>query len=280
MTNALRISIAGSVLIISLTSARVLQNNGIAGYTNSPGEQNCTACHNSFALNSGGGSISISTTPSITASGYTPGATYTVDVTVSKTGVSLFGFGTEILTAANANAGTISVLNATQTKLLNSGSRRNIVHQLNGGAGTDSKTFSFQWVAPATAGSATIYASGIAANGNNQNSSDYVYTASLSISSPASSVGIKEYNLSSTVSIYPNPARESVTLSYQLDRDALVECRLSGLNGQHVADFYSEQQTAGNHKQTLQIPSSVQSGLYLLHLTVNGQATSRRLIIH
>lgn len=280
MTKALRISIAGSILIISLTSARVLQNNGIAGYTNSPGEQNCTACHNSFALNSGGGSISISTTPSITSSGYTPGATYTVDVKVSKTGVTLFGFGTEILTSTNTNAGTISVLNASQTKLLNSGSRRNIVHQLNGGAGTDSKTFSFQWVAPATAGSATIYAAGLAANGNNQNSSDYVYTASLSISSPPSSVGIKEYNLTSTVSLYPNPARESVILSYQLNQDALVECSLSGLNGQHLADLYSEKQTAGDHAQKLLIPSSVQSGLYLLHLTVNGQTISRRLIIN
>lgn len=280
MTKALRISVAGSILVISLTSARVLQNNGIAGYTNSPGEQNCTACHNSFALNSGGGSISISTTPSITASGYTPGATYTVDVTVSKTGVNLFGFGTEILTSTNTNAGTISVLNSTQTKLLNSGARRNIVHQLNGGTGTDSKTFSFQWVAPATAGSATIYAAGLAANGNNQSSSDYVYTASLPISSPASSVGLKEYNLSSTVSIYPNPARESVTLSYQLDKDALVECSLSGLNGQRITDFYSEQQRAGGYDQTLRIPSSVQSGLYLLHLTVNGETTSRRLIIN
>lgn len=277
MTKTLRISIAGTVLILSLTSARVLQNNGIAGYTNSPGEQNCTACHNSFAANSGGGSLSISTTPSMSPTGYTPGATYTVNVTVSKTGVSLFGFGAEILTSTNANAGTISVINATQTKLLNSGSRRNIVHQLNGGTGTDSKTFSFQWVAPATAGPATIYAAGLAANGNNQNSADYVYTASLPVSS---SVGIKEYNLASTLSLFPNPARESVTLSYQLDQDALVECSMSGLNGQHLADFYSEKQTAGNHEQKLLIPLSVESGLYLLNLSVNGQCVSRRLIIN
>lgn len=276
MTKPLRISIAGSILIISLTSARVLQNNGIAGYTNSPGEQNCTACHNSFALNSGGGSLSISTTPSMSPTGYTPGATYTVDITVSKTGINLFGFGTEILTSANTNAGTISVLNSAQTKLLNSGSRRNIVHQLNGGTGTDSKTFSFLWVAPATAGSATIYAAGVAANSNNQSSSDYVYTASLPISS---SVGIQEYNLSSIVSLYPNPATENVTLTYRLGKDARVACSLSSLNGQHVADFYSEQQVAGEHEQTVTIPSSVQSGLYLLHLTVDGKVTSRRLII-
>lgn len=277
MTKALQISIAGSILVLSLTSARVLQNNGIAGYTNSPGEQNCTACHNGSPVNSGSGSLAISTTPSISPSGYVPGTTYTVDVRVSQTGITLFGFGAEILTSANANSGTITVLNATQTKILNSGARRNIVHQLNGGAGTDFKTFSFQWVAPATAGSATIYASGLAANGNNQNSGDNVYTASLPISS---SVGIREYNLSSTVSLYPNPARERVMLSYELNNEALVTCSLSGLNGQHVADFYSEKQTPGNHEHNLLIPTFVQPGLYLVQLIVNGEATSRRLIIN
>lgn len=190
MKLSLRLTVAGSVMILALTSAKiVLQDNGIAGYTNSPGEQNCTACHNSFSANTGGGSLSITTTPSIGATGYVPGATYTVNVTVAKTGVSLFGFGTEILNASNANAGTISVINTAQTKLLNSGARRNVVHQLNGGAATDTKTFSFLWVAPSTAGAATIYAAGVAANGNGQSSSDYVYTASLPISS---SVGIKE----------------------------------------------------------------------------------------
>lgn len=277
MTKALRISLAGSILIISLCSAKiVLQNNGIAGYTNSPGEQNCTACHSSFALNSGGGSIAISTTPSMSPTGYVPGATYTVDVTVAKTGVSLFGFGAEILNASNANAGTISIINASQTKLLNSGSRRNVVHQLNGGAGTDSKTFSFQWVAPATPGAATIYAAGVAANGNNQNSSDYVYTASLPISS---SVGIREYNLAATLSLYPNPAKENVTLSYRLEEEASVECHISGLNGQFISSFYSEKQAAGEHRQTLTIPASLSAGLYLIHLNVNGQTLSRRLIL-
>lgn len=277
MTKAIQVSIAASVLAITLTSARiVLQNNGIAGYTGSPGEQTCTACHNSFALNSGGGSLTISTTPSIGATGYVPGATYTVDVTVAKQGVSLFGFGTEILGSANANAGTISVINAAQTKLLNSGSRRNIVHQLNGGTGTDSKTFSFQWVAPATAGPATIYATGVAANGNNQSSSDYVYSASLPISS---SVGLETYVLSSGISIYPNPAVESVTLSYQLNEAADVSCSLTALNGQLITTFYSDKQMAGSHETKLMIPASVKPGLYLLSVRVNGQAINRRLII-
>jgi hypothetical protein len=272
----LRISIAGSVLVIALSSARVLQDNGIAGYTGSPSEQNCTSCHNSFALNSGGGSISIATTPSISASGYVPGTTYTVDVTVAKTGVSLFGFGAEILGASNANAGTLSVLNATQTKLLNSGSRTNVVHQLNGGASSDQKTFSFKWVAPATAGAATIYAAGVAANGNNQNSSDYVYKISLPVSS---TVGMKEQGLDIGINLYPNPASELIMLSYSLTEAADVKCTLTALNGQLVANYYSKKQEPGVQNEVLDVPASVNPGLYLLNLTVNGEAISRRILI-
>lgn len=276
MKKTLRISIAGSLLVIALSSARVLQNNGIAGYTGSPGEQNCTNCHSSFALNSGGGSISIATTPSISSTGYVPGATYTVDVTVAKTGVSLFGFGTEILTATNTNAGTVSILNATQTKLLNSGARTNVVHQISGGAATDTKTFSFKWVAPATAGAATIYAAGVAANGNNQSSSDYVYKIALPVSS---TVGMKEQELNIGMNVYPNPASEVITLSYSLAEEADVECTLTALNGQVAETYYSKKQEPGTQKEVLEIPSSVTPGLYLLNLTVNGKAISRRIII-
>ncbi|HXP52615.1 MAG TPA: hypothetical protein VN922_21860, partial [Bacteroidia bacterium] len=40
-------------------AAIVLHSNGIAGYTNAPGETTCTDCHNTYALNSAGGTIKI-----------------------------------------------------------------------------------------------------------------------------------------------------------------------------------------------------------------------------
>lgn len=278
MKKSIRPATIATLLVISLSSARVLQDNGIAGYTGSPGENNCTNCHNSFALNSGGGSISIATTPSIAASGYVPGTTYTISVTVTKTGVSLFGFGTEILGSTNANTGTISVLNSTQTKLLSSSGKTNIVHQLNGGASSpNSKTFDFKWVAPATAGIATVYAAGVAANGNGSSSSDYVYKTSLSLSG---SVGLEEQNFTMHLDVYPNPVTENVTLSYLLKEDADVEYSLTSLSGKLIKTYDAEKQFAGDHKQVLEIPTSVAEGLYLLNMKVNGKNMSHRLIIN
>ena len=43
----------------------ILSSNGKSGKTNSPGEGNCTSCHNSFAVNTGGGSTTI-TSPDLT----------------------------------------------------------------------------------------------------------------------------------------------------------------------------------------------------------------------
>ena len=122
-------------------------NNGKAGYTNSPGESNCTSgCHNSFALNSGNGSVSV--TSDIPSWEYTPGQTYTINLTVSQPNFSLFGLGFEALTSSNNNAGTLNAGTGTQikTKTVSGVSRRNITHQLNGGSGTTgSHTFTFTW---------------------------------------------------------------------------------------------------------------------------------------
>jgi hypothetical protein len=114
---------------------------------------------------------------------YVPGQTYNMSVTVSQTGLSLFGVGVEALLSSGANAGTLTItdFNSTQIKSVTvaGNSRRNVVHTENGGASPDSKVFTFDWTAPpAGSGNITFYFSGVAANNNNNNNLDYVYNAS------------------------------------------------------------------------------------------------------
>jgi hypothetical protein len=168
--------------LIIMTSLQ-MSDNGKAGRTGSPGETNCTNCHNSFTLNSGGGSITMQS-PGMTGFQYTPGQTYTMSVTVARTGSSLFGVGIEALTSANANAGTLNITDPASTQIksatVSGVSRRNIVHVLNGGASTDSKVFNFSWTAPAAGtGNVTFYFAGVSAvgTGNGNENNDYVYTS-------------------------------------------------------------------------------------------------------
>ena len=90
-------------LVIILMTSSILSENGKAGRTNSPGESNCSSCHGDFVANTGGGSITITNT-GMNNWQYTPGQTYPITVTVSKTGMPLFGVDVECLTSTNGNA--------------------------------------------------------------------------------------------------------------------------------------------------------------------------------
>ena len=276
MKKKFTISILSLIGTIILTSATViLQDKGIAGYTGSPGETTCTNCHNSFQLNTGGGSITISTTPSLTSNQFVPSTTYTVMVTVAKTSHSLFGLGVEILNSSNTNAGTLAIINSASTQLKSSGVKTNVVHQLNGGAATGSKTFSFRWTAPAS-GNATIYASGVAANSDGGTSSDYVYNTSLPLSI---STGIKEVSLDNSISIYPNPASEFIAVNYTLSHKAKVSVNLSNITGTTIINLLTAEQNVGEQKEYLSIPPSVAKGIYVVTLTINGVESSKKILI-
>lgn len=168
--------------IFIITTAAVLSSTGRAGRTGSPGESTCVSCHNDFALNSGGGSITIRNT-GMNNWTYVPGATYTISVKVAKAGATLFGVGVECLTATNNNAGSFTITNPGSTKLLSatvSGvSRINVVHTQNGGLANDSNVFVFNWTAPpAGTGNVTFYFAGNAADNDQSNNGDYIYSGS------------------------------------------------------------------------------------------------------
>lgn len=166
-----------STLLLSNTNEAV-SDNGRAGATGSPGETTCSSCHG------GAGAGSATLTSDIPLAGFVPGGTYNISLTVSESGQSVFGLGVEALTTANANAGTLAISDAASTKLLSktvSGvTRQNVVHQLNGGATANSKTFTFKWTAPAVAaGNVTFYYAGLAANGNGtDDAADHTYSSS------------------------------------------------------------------------------------------------------
>src|SRR6185295_155316 len=183
--------------------ADIMSEDGKAGRTGSPGENTCDGCHNSFALNSGPGSIRISS-PDLINSDYVPGQSYQVTVTIAQTGVTLFGFAFEALTNSNnLNAGTLTVTEPSHTQIksaiVSGKSRKNMVHTKNGGLSQDSMAFNFQWIAPATdMGSITFYAIANASNKDGDTTGDYIYSTTQLVT-PAGPMTISE--LKNTASI-------------------------------------------------------------------------------
>lgn len=275
---AICILTVGAIITVSMS---VLSDNGKAGFTGSPGENLCTNCHNSYAINSGGGSIVISSSPAFVNNTYLPGTTYTMSATVSRSGNNLFGIGFEALTSSNTNSGTLAITNSAETRTVSvtvaGTSRKNVVHQLNGGASANSKTFNFTWTAPAS-GAVTFYAAGVAANGSGTDVGDYVYNTSIALTDPM--VGIQENNLQvSALSVFPNPTSNQIVLNYDLLRDAEVSVELLSMQGAKINSLLNEKQTAGKKSMQLSLPSEINAGCYIICLNTNGISSTKTIII-
>ncbi len=272
------------ISVAAIATADILSDNGKAGKTGSPGETNCTNCHNSYTANTGGGSITISSS-NMPNWQYVPGQVYHISVTVSRAANSLFGVGFEALKAVgNLPAGTFTITNAASTCIKNatiSGvSRPNIVHQLNGGLGTGSKVFNFDWTAPSTnVGSIIFYAAGNACNNNGNESGDYVYTSSQTIT-PADITGITtvEYT-NADLKIYPNPAHGALTLEYNLETPSFTEITILNLSGAKVLSLLNETQFGGLHIQQFNLNDNLAKGVYFVSVKSSKNRIIKKLII-
>lgn len=260
-----KLLITSSILIIGLTSAKiVLQDNGIAGYTGTP---NCSSCHLGNTVNGSSGSIAITSVPAFTNNEYIPNTTYTINVTVSRSGNSLFGFGFEAFNPTSINSGTMSVINPSETQFKTSGSKKNMVHTLNGGTGTNTKTFSFAWTSPNNGDFVTLKAAGLAANANGQTSGDFVFTTVLDII-PTAPTSIQEQNEIISFSVFPNPAKENINVQYFSLNEQPISFSLSDLNGKLIYQTDEFSVKSGNNTFHLSLPSdAISSGIYFLKST-------------
>ena len=212
-------------LVLSSFSTEYDDPDGKAGASGAPGETTCndTDCHNSFALNSGSGSISIAS-PDLTDWAYVPGTTYTISVTVAQSSINLFGLCFEALKPNGDNAGTLHTGAGTQIKNKTVGGfqRKSITHNNNTGASANSHTFTFTWTAPTTdIGTITFYVAGLAANGDDHESNDRVYSTSQQVT--AASVGLIEIlNNGDRMHVYPNPASSKIQFNLS-DVSSLAE---------------------------------------------------------
>lgn len=268
--------------IISTLAFTVFEDNGKAGYTGSPGEPTCntTNCHTGQQTNSMGGSVVISC-PELPGWQYTPGTTYNIAVTVTQTGRSLFGLGFEALLENGQNAGTLiaGTDNQIKSKTILGVSRKNIVHELDGGATADSHTFNFTWTAPATdEGLVTFYCSGNAANGNGQKSGDYIYTTTQVVTPPPAAINENGVELT-RINLYPNPAANFLHVEYELKKSSVIEMKIISTDAKYCEVVFRGLDQQGQRVHDIDV-SSLATGVYMLQLSIDGIEQPGRLFRH
>ena len=251
------------------------------GRTNAPGETNCTACHTSFPLNSGAGTLSVSDLGS-----WNPGQVYDLTITLADPDAIRWGFECTIINGAGDSVGTLESIDA-NTQTSTTGTRDYAKHT---SAGTqigtpDQGSWTVRWTAPAAAtGDVTLYMTGNAANGNFNNQGDYIYAISRTWSeggaSPAPMPLIAGAELQAN---YPNPFNPRTTLAYELAQDQNVDLTIYSLDGRLVRQIDSGNRAAGRHEVTWDgfdaHGRAVTSGTYLYRLATGGNVLTRTMTL-
>ena len=162
----------------------ILNSNGKAGYTGSPGEAKCSSCHSGGTATAFGSTLLA--TPNFSNNEYLPDTLYTLTLTASAANFSKFGLALECLNAASANTGTLQNPSP-GTFLTNAGNgRRNLTHSGPITTVNGLMQVSFKWKAPsAGSGLSNFYYCLNAVNGNNNTSGDFVFSNSLTLSEGA-----------------------------------------------------------------------------------------------
>jgi len=158
-----------------------LANGPADSYTGAPGEATCGSCHGTA---SGNGSLVISGTPAK----YTLGQTYPITVTIQNTGQTRWGFELAAVDAAGKGAGQFILTDPVNTQLSdNAAPARDYVKHT--AAGTFNGTldgpvsWSFNWKAPNVGpGKITLFAAGLAADGDMTPAGDIAYSTSIATS--------------------------------------------------------------------------------------------------
>lgn len=151
-----------------------------------PAELTCQGCHSSFALNSGPGVLTLTGLPDT----YTASQEIALTITIAQADRARYGFEVTALDDLGRKAGDLILTEPDRTQLSNGIApfvgRQYIEHTAAGFVpnGTNQNSWTFKWRSPAqSVGRVTFYVASNAANGNGNNSGDYIYLTNDSIQS-------------------------------------------------------------------------------------------------
>lgn len=178
-----------------------------ASHTDAPNEDNCTSCHSSFPVNSGGGSVTISGLPH----DYLPNQQIPITVRTTHANVTLWGFQMTAIDNQGKTVGLFTLPNDNPAKmqtisgLVNNQIRIYVEHTVdglftNGVFGSNSWTFT--WTAPSErVGKINFYAAGNGADSQSGPFGDYIYTTATATLS-GSAVSNFDSDFQSDIAVY------------------------------------------------------------------------------
>jgi len=250
------------VILLSAFSGNIAHypNGAPAGYTGSPGDgQNCTACHNGTAS-----TVQNWITSDVDPTGYLPGQTYTITVTV--TGAGNKGFEVSPQDQSGNFLGTIMMGSGCEFA---GGNPNYITHS--SASNSNPKIWTFQWVAPdAGSGPVTMYGA-FALNTNTTKLSTLVLQENIG-------TGLAEKPAAGTISVFPIPANSGLNVKFSLDKEADVKLSLVN-TATGVKNLLRQQHMSVGDQVTRLDCSSITDGVYILLAEYGGVKHQAKVLI-
>lgn len=251
----------------------------IGDHSGAPGETNCTDCHGG-SPNTGSGILEFTVGDDST---YSPGQTYSCNVKMTQSSFDKFGFvNLALINSNNTTIGTFNLIDSARTRKFTLGGRNYFSHTP---CGADADTvgkieWNYSWTAPTTnVGNITLYISALAANHNHATTGDFTYTKTILLN-PVTTAIVEIPGLLSSLSVYPNPASDFISLSYQNLSTEKIEIKLIDLTGSTIAILYTGTENIGQIKKHFSLNDKVISnGIYWLNISVGKKQVNKKIII-
>jgi len=244
---AATLAIGVTLMVTTSFETTLASPGGITGRTLLGSSPGCTPCH-------GGGQSTTVTLTGPTTMVVNSTAVCTVQVSGTSTGVNIA-----------ASGGTLT---ESSSRLKVSGSE--LTHPSAG-----SGTYIFTYQAPATAGTQTIYATGLTSrNGPWNHAQSLVITVTDAVSGVEDEQPL-HYALEQN---FPNPFNPSTRIAYSIPEAAPVRLEVFNLTGERVSTLVDEPQAAGHYSVTFDNPG-LPSGMYLYRITAGHFVATRKFLL-
>jgi len=209
-------------------------------------------------------------TSDIPVNGYVAGTTYNITATVTLANYAMFGFEVSPQNAGDTVVGTLIASAETQLK----GTGRYVTQLGTSNTGAGSRSWTFQWTAPATGlGPVTFYGAFLAADESGDDTGDLVYTSTMQVSENLG-IGIAPVSSEADINIYPSVSDGQFTLQVGNAQLANNDCNLEIYN---MAGAKVYQSKISVLKSNIILP--VEAGMYLAWIKTGNTDTLRKIII-
>ncbi len=284
-----RISIvAGIVLLVVFNITQVHTKPGAppaGGLSGDPSRTSCAliGCHPGPELSFGAGELDFNMgvtqgnlTPA-TGQTYTPGQTYFIEFkpNVTNGANTRYGFQTTTLDVPGNMAGAFIITDAANSSAQSLLSRNYIGHK-NASAFHD---WNFQWTAPATnVGKVTFYYAVDDADNNGGTSGDKIYKGSVDLL-PNTGTGIANTEVNSSITVFPNPAKQNLFVSFNSADENPVDLNVFSADGKLIQTKTERRLSAGENVINLELNEWMKTGVYILEITTDGKKVTRRFVV-